>query len=98
MMRRGGAGGAAMAGRRAGEFTTGQVARLIGTTNQTVVRAIRRGLVRARRTAGGWFVLTKDEVLHFLWELSFTRTAAPRLRKAAARAYARLMGESRPGR
>lgn len=87
-----------MAGKRAGEFTTGEVARLVGTSRATVGRAIRRGLVRARRTAGGWYVLSREEVLHFLWEFSFTPTVPPRQRKAAARAYARLMEESRPGR
>jgi excisionase family DNA binding protein len=89
-----------MAGRRVGEFTTGEVARLVGTSRATVGRAIRRGLVRARRTAGGWYVLSREEVLHFLWELSFARTAAPRVRKAAARVYARMIAapRSRPRR
>jgi excisionase family DNA binding protein len=74
-------------GDRAARFTTGELARLIAASRNTVVRYIEEGRLRARRTAGGWYVIDRPEAVDFLWDLSFSKQTPPRIWQAANRAY-----------
>jgi excisionase family DNA binding protein len=68
-------------------FTTGELARLISASRNTVVRYIMDGRLRARRTAGGWYVVDFREALDFLWDLSFSKDTPLRIWRAASLAY-----------
>jgi excisionase family DNA binding protein len=68
-------------------FTTGELARLISASRNTVVRYIQDGRLRARRTAGGWYVVDFREALDFLWDLSFSKDTPLRIWRAASLAY-----------
>ena len=78
---------------RAARFTTGELARLIAASRNTVVRYIEEGRLRARRTAGGWYVIERPEVVDFLWDLSFSKQTPLRIWQAATRAYEVLSAE-----
>jgi len=78
------------------KFTTGQVARLIGASRNTVVRFIQEGSIRARRTAGGWYVIPRGELVQFLWDLTFSRNTPPRIWQAASDAYETLSKPFKP--
>lgn len=80
-------------GVRAARFTTGELARLIAASRNTVVRYIEEGRLRARRTAGGWYVIDRPEVVDFLWDLSFSKQTPLRIWQAATRAYEVLNAE-----
>ena len=45
------------------------------------------GRLRARRTAGGWYVVDFREALDFLWDLSFSKDTPLRIWRAASLAY-----------
>ncbi|HZE98961.1 MAG TPA: helix-turn-helix domain-containing protein [Planctomycetota bacterium] len=69
------------------KFSTGHLARLVQASRTTVVRWIEEGRLRARRTVGGWYVVTRDEVINFLWDLSFSKETPLRIWRAATLAY-----------
>jgi excisionase family DNA binding protein len=69
------------------KFSTGHLARLIQASRTTVVRWIEEGRLRARRTVGGWYVIPRDEVVNFLWDLSFSKETPLRIWRAATLAY-----------
>jgi excisionase family DNA binding protein len=69
------------------KFSTGHVAQLIQASRTTVVRWIEEGRLRARRTVGGWYVIPRDEVINFLWDLSFSKETPLRIWRAATLAY-----------
>jgi excisionase family DNA binding protein len=69
------------------KFSTGHLARLIQASRTTVVRWIEEGRLRARRTVGGWYVIPRDEVINFLWDLSFSKETPLRIWRAATLAY-----------
>ncbi len=71
-------------------FTTGDLAQLIQASRNTVVRYIQEGRLRARRTAGGWYVVPRNEVISFLWDLSFSKDTPLRVWRAATLAYEEL--------
>jgi excisionase family DNA binding protein len=78
------------------KFTTGQVARLIEASRSTVIRYIQEGTLRARRTVGGWFVVSREELLNLLWDLSFSKDTPPRIWKASTLAYERMSPKTAP--
>ena len=80
-------------GDRAARFTTGELAKLIAASRNTVVRYIEEGRLRARRTAGGWYVIDRPEAVDFLWDLSFSKQTPLRIWQAANRAYETLNAE-----
>lgn len=80
-------------GSRAQRFTTGELARLIAASRNTVVRYIEEGRLRARRTAGGWYVIERPEAVDFLWDLSFSKQTPLRIWQAASKAYETLNAE-----
>jgi excisionase family DNA binding protein len=69
------------------KFTTGDLAELLSTSRNTIVRYIEDGRLRARRTVGGWYVVPRQEVLDFLWDLSFSKQTPLRVWRAATLAY-----------
>ena len=69
------------------KFSTGHLARLIQASRTTVVRWIEEGRLRARRTVGGWYVIPREEVINFLWDLSFSKGTPLRIWRAATLAY-----------
>jgi len=69
------------------KFSTGHLATLIQASRTTVVRWIEEGRLRARRTVGGWYVIPRDEVINFLWDLSFSKETPLRIWRAATLAY-----------
>jgi len=73
------------AGRK--KASTGHLATLIQASRTTVVRWIEEGRVRARRTVGGWYVISREEVINFLWDLSFSKETPLRIWRAATLAY-----------
>lgn len=77
---------------RQDHFTTGQLAELLGTSRRTIARYIDQGKIRARRTAGGWNVIPRKEVVDFLWDTGYDRRIPPGIRLAAEKAYAKLTG------
>jgi excisionase family DNA binding protein len=76
-------------GDRPARFTTGELAKLIAASRNTVVRYIEEGRLRARRTAGGWYVIDRPEAVDFLWDLSFSL----RIWQAANKSYEVLNAE-----
>lgn len=77
----------------AARFTTGELARLISASRNTVVRYIEEGRLRARRSAGGWYVVERAEAVDFLWDLAFSKRTPLRIWQAASAAYEKLSGE-----
>ena len=77
----------------AARFTTGELARLIGASRNTVVRYIEEGRLRARRTAGGWYVVDRREAVDFLWDLAFSKQTPLRIWQSASVAYEKLVAE-----
>jgi len=69
------------------KFSTGHLATLIQSSRTTIVRWIEEGRLRARRTVGGWYVIPRDEVVNFLWDLSFSKETPLRIWRAATLAY-----------
>lgn len=69
------------------KFSTGHLAGLIQASRTTIVRWIEEGRLRARRTVGGWYVIPRDEVINFLWDLSFSKETPLRIWRAATIAY-----------
>ncbi len=69
------------------KFTTGDLARLLSTSRNTIVRYIEDGRLRARRSAGGWYVVSRPEAIDFLWDLSFSKKTPLRVWRAATLAY-----------
>src|SRR5205809_4012669 len=69
------------------KFTTGHLARLVQSSRTTIVRWIEEGRLRARRTVGGWYVIPRDEVINFLWDLSFSKETPLKIWRAATLAY-----------
>jgi excisionase family DNA binding protein len=69
------------------KFSTGHLAKLIQASRTTVVRWIEEGRLRARRTVGGWYVIPREEVINFLWDLSFSKETPLRIWRAATLAY-----------
>jgi excisionase family DNA binding protein len=68
-------------------FSTGHLATLIQASRTTIVRWIEEGRLRARRTVGGWYIITREEVINFLWDLSFSKETPLRIWRAATLAY-----------
>ena len=71
-------------------FSTGQLAELIQASRNTIVRYIEEVRLRARRSAGGWYVIPREEVVQFLWDLSFSRKTPLQMWRAATLAYEKL--------
>lgn len=69
------------------KFSTGHLAQLIQASRTTVVRWIEEGRLRARRSVGGWYVMSREEVINFLWDLSFSKETPLRIWRAATLAY-----------
>src|SRR5687767_15167983 len=69
------------------KFTTGDLAEILSTSRNTIVRYIEDGRLRARRTVGGWYIVPRQEVLDFLWDLSFSKQTPLRVWRAATLAY-----------
>jgi len=69
------------------KFSTGHLASLIQASRTTIVRWIEEGRLRARRTVGGWYIIPRDEVINFLWDLSFSKETPLRIWRAATLAY-----------
>ena len=69
------------------KFSTGHLAQLIQASRTTIVRWIEEGRIRARRTVGGWYVIPREEVINFLWDLSFSKETPLRIWRAATLAY-----------
>ena len=69
------------------KFSTGHLATLIQASRTTIVRWIEEGRLRARRTVGGWYVIPREEVVNFLWDLSFSKETPLRIWRAATLAY-----------
>jgi excisionase family DNA binding protein len=69
------------------KFSTGHLATLIQASRTTIVRWIEEGRLRARRTVGGWYIIPRDEVINFLWDLSFSKETPLRIWRAATAAY-----------
>jgi excisionase family DNA binding protein len=78
------------------KFSTGHLAKLIQASRTTVVRWIEEGRLRARRTVGGWYVIPREEVLHFLWDLSFSKGTPLRIWRAATLAYEEMTEKKKP--
>ncbi len=77
----------------AARFTTGELAKLISASRNTVVRYIEEGRLRARRSAGGWYVVERAEAVDFLWDLAFSKRTPLRIWQAASAAYEKLAAE-----
>lgn len=69
------------------KFSTGHLAALIQASRTTIVRWIEEGRLRARRTVGGWYMIPRNEVINFLWDLSFSKETPLRIWRAATLAY-----------
>ena len=74
-------------------YTTGEIARLISASRNTVVRYIEEGRLRARRTAGGWYVVDRAELVDFVWDLSFSKGTPLKVWRAASLAYEQFTRE-----
>jgi excisionase family DNA binding protein len=81
------------------KFSTGHLAALIQASRTTIVRWIEEGRLRARRTVGGWYVIPRDEVINFLWDLSFSKETPLRIWRAATLAYEEMTKQpkTKPG-
>lgn len=77
-------------------FSTGELARLVQASRSTIVRYIEEGRIRARRSAGGWYVIPRDEVVQFLWDLSFSKSTPLRVWRAATLAYEQMTQTPQP--
>src|ERR1043165_4079964 len=80
------------------KYSTGHLATLIQASGTTIVRWIEEGRLRARRTVGGWYIIPRDEVINFLWDLSFSKETPLRIWRAATLAYEEMtkpQGESK---
>ena len=77
-------------------YSTGHLAQLIQASRTTVVRWIEEGRLRARRTVGGWYVIPRDEVVNFLWDLSFSKETPLRVWRAATLAYEEMTKPADP--
>lgn len=53
-------------------FTTGQVGRLVGVSDDTIVRYIRQGCIRATKTPGGRFRIARKDLLAFQKKYGYT--------------------------
>ena len=71
-------------------FSTGQLAELVQASRNTVVRYIEEGRIRARRSAGGWYIISREEVIAFLWDISFSKSTPLRMWRAATIAYEQM--------
>jgi excisionase family DNA binding protein len=71
-------------------FSTGELARLVEASRSSIVRYIEEGRIRARRSAGGWYVISREEVIQFLWDLSFSKSTPLRMWRAATLAYEQM--------
>ena len=71
-------------------YSTGQLAELVQASRNTIVRYIEEGRIRARRSAGGWYIISREEVIAFLWDLSFSKTTPLRTWRAATLAYEQM--------
>jgi excisionase family DNA binding protein len=71
-------------------FSTGELARLVQASRSSIVRYIEEGRIRARRSAGGWYVISREEVIQFLWDLSFSKSTPLRMWRAATLAYEQM--------
>lgn len=74
-------------------FTTGELAKLMGASRNTVVRYIEEGRLRARRSAGGWYVVERREAVDFLWDLAFSKQTPLRIQQASEASYQKLNAE-----
>ena len=77
-------------------YTTGELAELVQASRNTIVRYIEEGKIRARRTVGGWYIIPREEVVAFLWDLSFSKTTPLRMWRAATLAYEELSSAPKP--
>jgi excisionase family DNA binding protein len=77
-------------------FSTGHLATLIQASRTTIVRWIEEGRLRARRTVGGWYIIPRDEVINFLWDLSFSKGTPLRIWRAATLAYEEMAHKKKP--
>src|SRR2546428_12305742 len=71
-------------------FSTGQLAELVQASRNTIVRYIEEGRIRARRSVGGWYIISREEVIEFLWDLSFSKNTPLRMWRAATLAYEQM--------
>ena len=79
-------------------FSTGHLATLIQASRTTIVRWIEEGRLRARRTVGGWYIIPREEVINFLWDLSFSKETPLRIWRAATLAYEAMTNPKPPPR
>ena len=79
-------------------FSTGHLAALIEASRTTIVRWIEEGRLRARRTVGGWYIIPRDEVINFLWDLSFSKETPLRIWRAATLAYEEMTNPKPQGK
>src|SRR5215204_4956791 len=77
------------------KFSTGHLAELIQASRTTVVRWIEEGRLRVRRTVGGWYVIPREEVISFLWDLSFSKGTPLRIWRAATLAYEEMTSKKK---
>src|SRR5438477_5662261 len=80
------------------KFSTGHLAALIQASRTTVVRWIEEGRLRARRTVGGWYVISRQEAINFVWDLSFSKETPLRIWRAATLAYEEMTKPPKPPR
>lgn len=52
-------------------LTTGQAGRLIGVSDDTIVRYIRQGGIKATRTPGGRYRINRTDLIRFLKKYKF---------------------------
>ena len=76
-----------------GKFTTGHLATLLQTSRRTISRYIDQGRIRAKTTVGGWHMVSREEVINFLWDTGFDRSIPPMIRVTASQAYVRMTEE-----
>ena len=74
-------------------YSTGELASLVEASRNTIVRYIEEGRIRARRSVGGWYIIPREEVLMFLWDLSFSKQTPLKMWRAATLAYERMSQE-----
>ncbi|HLF95180.1 MAG TPA: helix-turn-helix domain-containing protein [Planctomycetota bacterium] len=74
-------------------YSTGELAELVEASRNTIVRYIEEGRIRARRSVGGWYIIPREEVLMFLWDLSFSKQTPLKMWRAATLAYERMSEE-----
>ena len=74
-------------------YSTGELAALVEASRNTIVRYIEEGRIRARRSVGGWYIIPREEVLMFLWDLSFSKQTPLKMWRAATLAYEQMSQE-----